>query len=526
MTRVRWIVAWHGNPRAGSIPSGREGLWRLLYPPDAVRAAIAVVRDKRADQPRGLQMQRHVRLIILGAGSAGLSAFKEASRLTDDILMVDPGPLGTTCARVGCMPSKALLQIARDVQTVRELAGNGMMTGGTGEADPRAILRRVRELRDHFASGPVDAVEEMGERYIRTSPRFVAPDTLELDGAPVSADAIIVATGTRPIVPEFWERLGARLLTSDTLFEQETLPGRVAVVGLGPIGAELGQALALLGVEVHVFARHDRVAGLGDPDVNRVALDALRRNLEIHVGPPVEPELVNDAVRMHCGEEIVTVDAVLAAIGRQPNVEGLNLEALGIGLNQQGLPALDPERLRAGSTPVHFAGDVKGITPLLHEAADDGRLAAYHAMNPDAECLARRTPLAIVFTEPEIARVGVGAEHLPENILIGSGDFTRQGRAVILGQNTGLLHVYADSSGRLVGGEMAVPGAEHLAHQLAWLIQWGVNVTDALLLPFYHPVLEEGLRTALQDIRRQLPERERRPDLPLCGDVDDPLPGL
>ncbi len=471
-------------------------------------------------------MKRHVRVVILGAGTAGLSAFKEASTVTDDILMVDPGPLGTTCARVGCMPSKALLKLARDVAAARKLAQNGFVATPAGEADGAAILAEVRKLRDGFATGPRATVEKLGKRYLKAAARFVGPDTLDLNGEQVSAGAIIVATGSRPIVPGPWKALGSRLLTSDSLFEQESLPKRLAVVGLGAVGTELGQALAMLGVEVHAFGLDDRIAGLTDPDVNASALEALGRHMHIHTGHTVEPELTDGGVAVRFGEQRITVDAVLAAMGRKPAIDELNLEALGLELNRQGLPDLDPRRLRAGDTPVYFAGDVNGVIPLMHEAADEGRVAAYHALNADAECLTRRIPLAIVFTEPEIARTGLAFSDLPDDALIGGADFGKLGRAIIMGNVGGLLRVYADSDGRLLGGEMAVTGAEHLGHQLAWLIQQGVNVTDALLLPYYHPVLEEGLRSALQGVRRKLPEQSRRPDLPLCGDSDDPLPGI
>jgi dihydrolipoamide dehydrogenase len=471
-------------------------------------------------------MTRHARLVILGAGTAGLSAFKEAARVTDDVLLVDPGPLGTTCARVGCMPSKALLKLARDVESARQLAHDGFVATPPGDVDAGAILARVRELRDRFAAGPSAATERLGERYIRARARFIAPDTLDMEGETLRADAIIVATGSEPVVPEAWQSLGDRLLTSDSLFELERLPRRLAVVGLGAIGSELGQALAMLGVEVHAFGLDDRLAGLSDPEVNSAALMALGRSLHLHTGQAVTLEPDAEGVRVGFGEESVRVDAVLAAMGRRPRVAGLDLEALGLPLGRNGLPELDPRRLRAGPTSVYFAGDVNGVIPLMHEAADEGRLVAYHALNPDAECLTRRTPLAIVFTEPQIARVGLAHEALPEDALIGSSDFGKLGRAIILDDLGGPLRLYADRNGRLLGGEMAVSGAEHLAHQLAWLIQQGVNVVDALLLPYYHPVLEEGLRAALQDLRRQLPTPVQRPDLPLCGHGDDPLAGI
>ncbi|MFP4611727.1 MAG: dihydrolipoyl dehydrogenase, partial [Thiohalophilus sp.] len=389
-------------------------------------------------------MAEHHRLIILGAGTAGLVAWKEASRHTDDLLLIDPGPLGTTCARVGCMPSKVLLQVAKEFHTGHRLAERALTRDTPPAPDSAAVMQYVRRLRDRFARGSINLVEKLGERYIKGQPRFVTPDALEVNGRQLSADAIIVATGTRPVAPAPWQALGDRLITSDTIFELETLPKRIAVVGLGAVGTELGQALAWLGVEVHAFGRDNRVAGLADDAVNDVALDALGQSMTLHSGHDVEIEAADNNVVLKFGEQRFAFDALLAAVGRRPNIEDLNLDALGLPLQDNGLPEIDPQRLRAGDTPVYFAGDVNGLRPLMHEAADEGRIAAYHALHPDADCLQRRTSLGIVFTEPQIAQVGMPFGELPDEALIGEADFSQQGRAIILDQASGLLRVYAD----------------------------------------------------------------------------------
>lgn len=467
----------------------------------------------------------HYRLIILGAGTAGLTAFSQAHRETGDVLLIDPGPLGTTCARVGCMPSKALLQVAREVDAAGRLRRDGLLLGDPLRIDGAAVMAKVRRLRDRFVSGPLRTIEGLGDRFVKGAARFVGPDRIEVVGERYSADAFIVATGTRPVVPTEWQALGDRLLTSDTLFEMPALPESLAVIGLGPIGVELGQALAMLGVRVAAFGRNARLAGSGSAAVNALAHEALGESMSIHTGHEVALEPCDGGVLVRFGATQFQVERVLAAIGRRPAVGDLNLAALGLPLDRQGLPTIDPRMLRAGTSRVYFAGDVNGIAPLMHEAADDGRLSAWYALHPDAECLTRRTPLAMVFCEPQLARCGVSGADLPAGTVTGRVDFGGQGRSIILGYRRGLLEVHADPEGRLIGAEMICAGAEHLAHQLAWLIQRRTTVTEALQLPFYHPVLEEGLRSALQDLRRQLPERVSRPDLPLCGNLDEVMPG-
>ena len=341
---------------------------------------------------------------------------------------------------------------------------------------------------------------------------------MDVDGETIRAEVIIVATGSRPVVPAEWDVPPERVWTTDDVFEQERLPDSMAVVGTGAIGLELGQGLARLGVDVHVFGRSTRLAGLSDGVVNEALAESLGEELPLHTGGSVRVREGERGVRVSTPHVAIDTEVVLAAAGRKPVLAELNPEALGVELDDRGMPAFDPESLRVGGSCVYLVGDVNGRAPLMHEAADEGRLAAYRALAPNPTCLARRTPMAIVFTEPGVARVGQPYAALPEDALVGTEDFRKPGRAILMDEAEGVLRVYADAEGVLIGAEMAVPHAEHLAHQVAWLIQERVDVEQALSLPYYHPVLEEGLRGALQDLRRQLPSRPPRPDLPLCGE--------
>ncbi len=462
-------------------------------------------------------MARRTRLLVLGAGTAGLTAVGEAQRWTDDVTLVDPGPLGTTCARVGCMPSKALLAVAHRAHRLPDLAAAGLAGADAVGIDDAAVMRHVRAHRDQLAAAPARQARQLGERFIQGWPRFLDAQTVEVGGERIEAEATIIATGTRPVIPAPWQTLGDRIATSDTFFELERLGRRVAVIGLGPIGVELGQGMAQLGVEVHGFHRGERIAGIGDPGVNTALRDVLGREMHLHTGAAVELEdLGAEGVRIHAGAEHTDVEWVLAATGRRPNLDGLGLEALEGALDADGQPSLDPQSLRLGALPIYLAGDVAAQRPLMHEAADEGRLAAYHALQPATQPLGRRTPLEIVFTAPNTARVGRGYDALPETGWVaGHFDFGKQGRARLEGEAEGRLHVYADAaSGQLLGAELAAPQGEHLAHLLAWSIQQGATVDELLQMPYYHPTLEEGVRSALQSARKQLGPRAPAPDLP------------
>jgi dihydrolipoamide dehydrogenase len=193
---------------------------------------------------------------------------------------------------------------------------------------------------------------------------------------------------------------------------------------------------------------------------------------------------------------------VLAAAGRRPNVADLGLENTSLELDGHGVPRFDRDTLQAGAHPVFIAGDANGILPLLHEATDEGRTAGRNAARyPDVVPLVRRAPLAIVFSDPQIAMVGARYRELASGSFVaGEVSFEDQGRSRVMLKNRGLARVYIDrATRRFVGAEWFGPAAEHIGHLLAWSLQMQVTVDDMLGMPFYHPVVEEGLRTALRD---------------------------
>jgi dihydrolipoamide dehydrogenase len=454
-------------------------------------------------------MKDQVDVLIVGAGTAGLSALREVRRQTDDFLLVNDGDWGTTCAARGCMPSKALIEAANAFHRRHDFAEFGLTGAEAVRADVPAVLARVRRLRDGFVKGPAAVPAKLGDRALSGRARLLGPDRVVVGGREIGARRIVLAPGSHPVVPADWARFGDRILTSDTLFEQLDLPRRVAVVGMGAIGVELAQALSRLGIEVAGFDAATGLAGLTDPAVTSALRAALEREFRVHTGSPAVLSEAGAGIRVANDAGSFTADAVLAALGRRPNIAGLGLETLGVALDERGLPPVDPNTLQIADLPVWLAGDANGHLALLHEAADEGHIAGRNAVAdaPRAHC--RRTGLAIVFCTPEAARTGVRLADLdPGRTAIGSADFGTQGRARIARRAGGLMRVYADTAtAELTGAEMCVPAAEHMAHLLALAIQQRLTVHDVLAMPFYHPVLEEGLRSALRDLARQVPGR-------------------
>lgn len=450
---------------------------------------------------------KKVDTVIVGAGSAGLSALREVRRYTDDFLLVNDGHWGTTCAAVGCMPSKALIEAANAFHRRLSFDEFGISGGEGLRADIPAVLARVRRMRDGFVKGPQSMPDKLGARAMSGRARLLGPGQLEVNGEEIEARAIILAPGSRPVVPAPWREFEDRLLTTDSLFEQADLPRRIAVVGMGAIGVEIAQTLARLGLDVAGFDAAETLAGIDDKEV----LDAFRPLIEaeigLHLGAPAELEASGDAIVVRGAGGAFKADAVLVAIGRRPNIDGLGLDSLGVPLDDKGMPEIDPVSLRIGDLPVFLAGDANGFRPLLHEAADEGHIAGRLAA-PDAPVSGscRRTALSIVFSSPQVARVGPPLSQMDAaSTVTGGADFSRQPRARMAQTAAGVLRVHAErESGRFLGAEMCVPGGEHLAHLLALAVERQMTVADMLAMPFYHPVLEEGLRGALRDLAREV----------------------
>lgn len=460
-------------------------------------------------------------IAVIGAGTAGLAAFHAARDAGTDAVLIEAGPGGTTCARVGCMPSKLLITAANAAHAARHADLFGVEAGPVRVDGPR-VMARVRRERDRFVAGVFAGIDALpAEARITGRARFTGPDTLAVDdNTALRFRAAIVATGSSPAVPEPLRDLGDRLLTSDTVFEIPDLPDSLAVLGGGAVGIELAQAMARLGVAVTLFDPGEALAGLRDPGLAGEARQLFGAEITLHLGCEVtEGTRTGDGVRLSWTDAdgtgaTGTFARVLAAAGRPPNVWHLGLAEAGLDLDDHGLPDFDARSLLCAGGPIFVVGDANADRPVLHEAARQGRIAGANAARLIAsgraavEAPRLWTRLAMVFTEPQAASVGEPYDPEDAGLILGMVDFGDQGRARIMAENAGALRLHADRDGRLKGAEMLGPGCEHLAQFLALAIEDGLTARALLDRPFYHPTVEEGLKTALNDIVSALDKQD------------------
>ncbi len=456
-------------------------------------------------------MSGEVDVAIIGAGSAGLFALSQVRRKTDNYVLIEGGELGTTCARVGCMPSKVFIQVADDYHRRSIFDREGIDGADELGLDKPAIMEHVQDLRDVFVDKTLGVTDALDEAHlIHGYASFIDEQTIEVNGQRYRANSVVIATGTVPIVPPAWQSFKDNIITTDELFELEDLPASIAVIGLGSIGLEIGQALSRLGVDVTGVDLLENIAKLNDPVVNRLAVETIGKEFPLWLGEAAQLEKADAGVRVKSGDKQVVVEKVLASLGRRPNFDQLGLDNTGLELDKKGVPLFNPATMQCGNTSIYIAGDVNMDRPLLHEAGHEGRVAGYNAVRNSSVAFRRKTELAITFCDPNIATAGAQLNELDESkIAIAEMQFGPVGRALIIGKNRGVLRVYVNrADGLILGAAMACVKGEHLAHLLAWSIQQGMTVFDMLKMPFYHPVIEEALQGALYAVLSELDTRE------------------
>jgi dihydrolipoamide dehydrogenase len=455
-------------------------------------------------------MEHNVDVVIIGAGTAGLYALSQVIQKRKSYLIVQNGELGTTCARVGCMPSKVLIQAAEDFHRRKVFEREGIDGSEGLSLDKEEVMEFVRELRDSFVERVHGNNEKrLKDHIIHGLAEFIKPGQLRVGEDIVNFSSVVIASGSTPVIPQAWQAFSDRIITTDSLFELDELPDSIAVIGLGVIGLEIGQALARLDVDVTGIDMAEKIGGIEDPEILQSVIETLAREFPLWLGEAAGISEENGKLRVTAGDEAVLVDKILVSMGRSPNVSGMKLENLNIELDQHGVPIHNPNTMQCVDQPVFIAGDVSGNRAIMHEAGDEGKIAGINAASDSIQAYKRKTPLAITFTDPNICTVGASWSELDQQTtVIGSINMAPVGRALIMTKNRGLIRIYGDKkSGRLLGASLFCIKGEHLAHLMAWCIQQELTVFDLLRMPFYHPVIEEALQAALRDLASKVEDR-------------------
>lgn len=415
-------------------------------------------------------------LVVIGAGTAGLVAAAGAAGLGAKVALVEKNLMGGDCLNFGCVPSKALIRAARIAHTVREASRYGVHTPGGFTIDFSEAMTRMRRLQAEISvHDSAQRFRDLGVDVFLGNGKFNSHNSLDVEGRTLEFSRAIIATGARAAHPPIPGLESTGFLTNETLFSLTELPRRLCVIGAGPIGCEMAQAFRRFGSEVCVIELGAGILPKDDRDAAAVLQKRLEQEgIEILLNAQIARIDLSDRTRVVVVErggtrEHVKSDQILVAIGRAPNIEGLDLEAAGIAYDKEGVTVDD--RLRTTNPRVYAAGDICSRFKFTHAADAMARLALRNSLFFGRGKTSSLVIPWCTFTDPEVAHVGLSAEEARKKgheIVTHSVRMEEVDRAVLDGETEGFARVHADAkSGRILGATLV---SEHAGESIAEIV--------------------------------------------------------
>ena len=442
---------------------------------------------------------------IIGGGPGGYAAALYAHNFGLSVALVEKDSVGGTCLLRGCIPAKTWLQTAEVFATVAGAAEFGVEVPPPSLNWPAALARKqkvvdglVRGLAGLLKARNVDVIDGYG----RVVDGGVQVSQGDGQTQMVEARNVIIATGSVPRSIPGYAIDGERIVTSNEALDWERQPRRVAVIGGGVIGCEFASFLSDVGSEVYLFEALDQLLPGTDPDVVKVLERTFKKGgVKIHTGTMVGPaEITSEGVQVPFGDEAVTVDVVLVAVGRAPVTDDIGLEDVGIATDR-GFVTVDLETMMTSKPGVYAVGDIVAGTPqLAHAGFAEGISAITHiATGVSAPVDFKSIPL-VVYTHPEVASVGLSEAHareLGKDIVVTDHGMRGVGRAIIQGEVGGTVKVIAEKDGPIIGASVVAPAAGELIHELMYAVGWEALPEEAAAFIHAHPTVSEAIGETL-----------------------------
>ena len=436
-------------------------------------------------------------LVIIGGGSAGIVASRFARQLGLSVALVEKSRIGGDCTWTGCVPSKALLKAANTAHQMRTANRYGLPEPPL-QIKLRPVMDRVRAVIDQIyqAESP-DTLRAEGIDVLIGPARFRDQRTLDVDSRELNARRYLICTGARPVVPPIPGIEDVGYLTYETVWGLEELPERLAIVGGGPIGCELAQAFQRLGSSVTLLEAADRVLPQEEPEASELIGHLLAREgiaLRVRSGlKSAERTPTGIRLSLSDGEQAET-DALLIAVGRRPQLEGLALEEAGVVYDRNGIRVR--RDLRTTRRRIYAAGDCTGGYQFTHYAAYQGFMAVRNAFLPfNQRAVLERVPWA-TFTDPEVARVGMTESQARERhgakTSVSHFPLSEVDRAVTDGQTEGFIKVVHQPNGRLLGATIVALHASEMIHEFALALERGLKLSHLAQLIHVYPTYAFG----------------------------------
>ena len=445
-------------------------------------------------------------VFVVGGGGTGSEV---ALRLGRDhgmrVAIAERDKLGGECNHYGCLPTKVMLRSAQVAATARDAARFGVRIPSV-DVDFGAIRQRIRDVVAASSSGGAAPFEEAGITVLMQEARLVGPRALELaDGSTVEADRIVLTTGTEPALPPILGLADGPYWTNrEAIWAPDAPPRSLAIVGAGAVGVEFAQIYARLGSRVTLLESGPHLMPNEDPDAADQLRPALERDgIELLEGISIErAEHVDGSWTMDMeGRSPVRADEVLVATGRRPALDGHDLAAAGVALEDRGRPVLD-EHLRTTGDGIWAAGDATGELLFTHVGSYEAELVVDDILGRPRARDYRVVP-RVTFCDPEVGSVGLTEEQAREehgDVRVGVARIGENERAVIDGSPDGIVKVVADRDGQLLGAHVVAVEASALLHELVAMMAGRVPAGAVGHAIHAYPTLSESVKGALLDV--------------------------
>ena len=448
-------------------------------------------------------------LVVLGAGPGGYSAAFRAADLGIETILVDAREtLGGVCLNVGCIPSKALLHVAKVMKEAKHLASHGVSFG-----EPQIDLDKIRAYKDGVVGQLTKGLAGMSKmrkvQHVQGMGKFTGANTLEVEGkdgkTTIKFDQAIIAAGSEPVSLPFIPK-DDRVIDSTGALEMKDIPEKMLVLGGGIIGLEMGTVYEALGSKIDVVEFLDQLIPAADKDIIKVFMKSYKEKFNIMLETKVTGvEAKDDGLYVtfegkNAPAEPVRYDKVLVAVGRRPNGKLIDAEKAGVAVDERGFINVD-KQMKTNIANIYAIGDIVGQPMLAHKAVHEGHVAAENIAGKkhffDPRCIP-----SVAYTEPEVAWVGLTEKEAKEqgvNYETAVFPWAASGRAIASDATDGMTKMIFDKdSGRVIGGAMVGTNAGEMLGEIGLAIEMGADAEDVALTIHAHPTLNESIGLAAE----------------------------
>ncbi|HTR44388.1 MAG TPA: FAD-dependent oxidoreductase [Thermodesulfovibrionales bacterium] len=443
-------------------------------------------------------------LVVIGGGAAGFVSAKFANGLGKKVAIVEKDKLGGDCTWYGCVPSKALLKASHIAYQTRHLSSYGLLPDKESPVDSGRVMAHVRSVVQKVAQGHLpETFTALGINVLLGTPRFRNNHELELGDTVLSAGSFIISTGSSPFIPPVPGIDTVPYLTNKTIFDIDTLPESMVVIGGGPIGIELASALNRLGMKVSVVHRHRTILNKEEDELTAILTQKLREEgiTFLMESQPLRLSREQGKIRLDVEDKRnnashLETESVLIAVGRRPNVEGLNLEGAGVMCTERGVQA--DTRLRTTAPNIYACGDVVGPYLFSHMAEYQALIAARNAFLPFKKKTDYRHVVWCTFTDPELAHAGLTEQEAREIYGDKIGVYRHEYRNTDRGKTDvaeiGIAKFICNSRGRLVGAHILGSRAADVIHEAQLVKSLGIPFSKIYSAIHIYPTFSDVIK--------------------------------